>query len=84
MIVDYDHCRKQRDQEGTAWQITQNLVTQCKGNIQLQTRNQETIAESNAYQDTITTLQNQLGHEHANVEALWSIAAAAGNAPEQQ
>jgi hypothetical protein len=85
MVVDCDHLRQQRNQEQTAWQVAQNLVRQCVAEIQqLQTRNQETTAESNAYQDRITILQNELNHECANVEALWTVAAAAGTAPRQQ
>jgi methanogenic corrinoid protein MtbC1 len=83
MVVDHDHLRQQHDQEWTAQQIAENLVTQRETEIQhLQTRNQETTAESNTYQDGITAVQNEVGHECANVEALWTIAAAAGAAPE--
>jgi hypothetical protein len=51
---------------------------------QLQTRNKETTVEFNAYQGSITTLQNELNHECVNAEALQTTAAAAGAAPEQQ
>jgi hypothetical protein len=52
-------------------------VTQCEAEIQqLQTRNQATTTESNAYQDRITTLQNELNYKHANAEALQAVAVA--------
>jgi hypothetical protein len=40
--------------------------------------------EFNAYQDSITTLQNELGHECANAEVLQTVAAAVGAALKQQ
>jgi hypothetical protein len=57
MVVDCDRLRQQRNQEQMAGQIAQTHVIQRDAQIQqLQTRNQETTAESNAYQDRITTL----------------------------
>jgi chromosome segregation ATPase len=47
---------------------------------QLQTRNQETTAEPNAYQDRITTLQNELNHKHTNAEALRTATGTGGAA----
>jgi hypothetical protein len=49
---------------------------------QLQTRNQESTAESNAYQERMTIVQNELNHEHVNAEAQRSAAAVAGAAHE--
>jgi hypothetical protein len=40
--------------------------------------------ESNAYQDRVTTLQNELNHECTIAETWQVIAAAAGTAPKQQ
>jgi hypothetical protein len=60
-------------------------VTQYEVEIQqLQTRNQETTTEFNAYQDRITTLQNELNHKCANAEVLQAAVAAAGAAPRKQ
>jgi hypothetical protein len=69
--VDCNYFRQQCDYEQSVGQIAQNLVTQGEADIlQLQTKNQETTAESNANQDRITTLQNELNHEHANAKGL--------------
>jgi hypothetical protein len=50
---------------------------------QLQTSNQETTAESNAYSDRITTLQNELNHDCANGTALQAAATVADAALRQ-
>jgi hypothetical protein len=42
------------------------------------------LAEFNAYQDRITTFQNELNHKCANAEVLWAAAVAASTAPRQQ
>jgi hypothetical protein len=85
IVVDCDHLRQQHVQEGILQQIVQNLVSQCEAEIQLlQTWNQETTAESNAYQDRITTLQNELNRERANTGVLQAAAVAAGITSEQQ
>jgi hypothetical protein len=71
MAVNDDHLRQQYNQERIARQIVHTYVTQCNAKIQqLQTRNQETIAESNVYQERITTLQDELNYERVNVETL--------------
>jgi hypothetical protein len=71
MVVDGDYLRQQCDQEQTAQQMVQNLVRQCEADsLELQPRNQETTAESNYYQDRITMVQKELGHECTNAEAL--------------
>jgi hypothetical protein len=68
---DCDYLRQQHDQEKMAQQIAPTYITQYDAEIQqLQTRNKETTAEYNAYQDKITTLQNKLNHKRTNVEAL--------------
>jgi hypothetical protein len=83
MAVDYNCLRQQCDQEQTAPQIAQNLVTQCKAAIQqLQSRNQETTTESNTYQDWITILQYKSNHKYTNAKVLLA-AAVADAAPEQ-
>jgi hypothetical protein len=51
--------------------IAQTHVIQHDTKIQqLQARNQETTAKSNAYQDRITLLQIELNHECVNAETL--------------
>jgi hypothetical protein len=40
-------------------------------------------AESNTYQDRITTIQNKLKHKCSNAEALYAVASAAGTTLEQ-
>jgi chromosome segregation ATPase len=63
----------------------QTHITQRDAKIQqLQTRVRETTAESNAYQDRITTLQNKLNHKHTNTEVLQTVAIVAGEASGQQ
>jgi hypothetical protein len=54
-----------------ARQIAKGHVTQGDAAIQqLQARYQETTADSNAYQDRVTTLQNKLNYEHTNTKVL--------------
>jgi hypothetical protein len=84
-VVDRNCLRQQCDQEWTAQLRVQNLVKQREAKIQqLQTRNQETAAESNAYQDRINTLQNKLIYKHANTKTLRTAAATAGTVSGQQ
>jgi hypothetical protein len=85
MVVDHNDLKQQCDHEWTAQQIAQNLLTQHEGEIQqLQTRNQKTPVESNAYQDRITTLEDELNYGCANAEAVHTAAAAVSAAPGKQ
>jgi hypothetical protein len=82
MVVNCDYLRQQHNQECTAQQIAQNLVTEYEAKIQqLQTKNQDTTVESNAYQDRITTLQNKLKNECDNTKALHTAVVVVASQP---
>jgi hypothetical protein len=85
IVVDCNHLRLHHDQAWSTWQIAQNLVIQCETEIQqLQSRNQDITAESNAYQDRITTVQNEFNHECANAKVQQTAAAGRIAAGQQQ
>jgi hypothetical protein len=84
MAVDCNYLWLQYNQEQIAQQIAPNLLTQYDSEIQwLQIRNQETTTESNASQESITTLSNELNDEYGNAEVLRATAVG-GLVPRQQ
>jgi hypothetical protein len=84
MVMDCNLLKQQCNQEQTIKHIAQNLATLYKTKIQqLQIWNLEAIAEFNAYQDRITTLQKELNYKCTNAEALHAVAAAAGTSLRQ-
>jgi hypothetical protein len=60
-------------------------VTQFEVEIeQLKSRNQEATAESNTYQDRITSFRNELNYECTNAEVLRAVAVASADLKQDQ